>query len=76
MHQIIELDGVEYTTSADAARYLNLSRAQISKLCKSGKLSPLKIGGNVFVPFAEVRRYKALEGSSARKPGRTSNERE
>lgn len=72
MAQIIELDDTEYTTCADAARFLNLSRAQVSNLCKSGKFTPKKLGGSVFVPFHEVRRYKALEGSSTRKPGRSA----
>ena len=72
MNQIIELDGIEYTTCADAARYLGLSRAQVHNLCKSGKLTPLKLGGSVLVPFHEVRRYKALEGTSARTPGRST----
>lgn len=70
MNQIIELDGIEYTTCADAARYLGLSRAQVRHLCKAGKLTPLKLGSSVFVPFHEVRRYKALEGTSARTPGK------
>lgn len=72
MNQIIELDGIEYTTCADASRYLGLSRAQVHNLCKSGKLTPKKIGGSVLVPFNEVRRYKALEGTSARTPGRSA----
>ena len=70
MNQIIELDGIEYVTSSDAAKYLGISRSQVSNLCKLHKLTPHKVGSKVLIPFHEVRRYKALEGTSARKPGR------
>ena len=72
MDNIIELLGKKYLTSASAARYLGLSRARISALCKQGKFTYVGIGNNKFIPVHEIERYKALENTNARKPGKKS----
>ena len=69
----IVIDNCEYLTAADAAKYLDLSRARVSQLIKKGRLRVRYIGANTLVPISSVKRYKALEGTAARKPGRKSD---
>ncbi len=71
----IVIDNKEYLTAADAAEYLGLSRARISQLMKNGRFKARYIGANALVTLADVKMYKALEGTATRKPGRKSEMR-
>ena len=69
----ILIDNCEYLTAADAANYLELSRARISQLIKKGRFRVKYVGANALVPISDVKMYKALEGTADRKPGRKSD---
>ena len=71
----IVIDNCEYLAAADAANYLGLSRARVSQLIKKGRFRVKYIGANALVPISDVKMYKALEGTQARKPGRKSDMR-
>ena len=70
----IVIDKLEYYSASDAAKFLGLSRSRISQLCKNGKLKVHYVGATALVPVSDVIMYKELEGTSARKPGRNSND--
>lgn len=71
----IVIDKQEFLTAADAANYLGLSRARVSQLMKKGRFHVKYVGANALVPVSDVKMYKALEGTAARKPGRKSDMR-
>ncbi len=71
----IVIDNCEYLAAADAANYLDLSRARVSQLIKKGRFRVKYVGANALVPISDVKMYKALEGTADRKPGRKSDMR-
>ena len=62
----ITIAGTEYVRSAEAARYLDLSRTRVSVLVKQGILQSARIDSMVLVTLSSVMAYKV----SDRKPGR------
>lgn len=61
-----------FATAANAARYLNLSRARITQLINSGTFDALEIGSSVLVPVIQVEAYATRD----RKPGRKAKKTE
>ena len=66
----IVIDKKEYFSASDAAKFLGLSRSRISQLCSQNKMKVKYVGASALVPVSDVMMYKALEGTSNRKPGR------
>ena len=73
--ETILIDNCEYLTAASAANYLGLSRARVSQLIKKNRFRVKYVGANALVPVSDVKMYKALEGTTERKPGRKSDMR-
>ena len=71
----IVIDNCEYLAAADAANYLGLSRARVSQLMRKGRFRVKYVGANALIPISDVKMYKSLEGTAARKPGRKSDMR-
>ena len=55
-------------TGGEAARYLDLSRTQIHRLVKEGKLEARRAGEFLLFQRAELDRYKALPKSKGGRP--------
>lgn len=50
----------KYLTAEESAQILGLSRVTLYKLSREGKLSTIKIGGNVLFPKEEIEKYGSI----------------
>ena len=55
--EIIELNGRRYVHAAECARYLGLTRARISQLCRNSTFTPFYVGSNCLIPLKQLESY-------------------
>lgn len=64
--EITYVNNESYVTASNAARYLEVSRARVSKLIELGRFDVLEIGYSKLIPAEQIEAYK----NGNRKPGR------